>query len=323
MHPRANLAVATLAVSLVGVIGERVAHAQACCASTSVIFPARLADDENALIGIAARGAGVFGTYDSQRVLSGQPKGAGEADFAETLLVTVRPWEPLQINVAVPYIETFRSAPGQTDFGSNVGDIAVATRLDFIREDKDPVVPGIAALLSFTLPTGVPIEQSNNPLAADATGLGSAQVTTGLALEKIFGRTFFAISGAATFHGARTVNGVHSQLGPDLAATLGASYTFSKGVSFGGALTYMGSFDSTIEGTGVPDSARATTQISIGLAMPVRGGSRVLASVFFNPPMSGVGQNEPAAAGVSLTWIFGFHGRECCGCAGGMCPPRR
>ena len=54
-------------------------------------------------------GAVAYGSFDGQRVLHGQPDGASELDFGQTLLVTARAAnEPIQFNVSVPFVETFR-----------------------------------------------------------------------------------------------------------------------------------------------------------------------------------------------------------------------
>ena len=69
-------------------------------------------------------------------------------------------------------------------------------------------------------------------------------------------------------------------------------------------------------------SGRALTQISITGALPLKNDMRVLGSLFFVPPISSVAQNEIGNVGIALTLIYGFRGPGC-GCAHGMCPPRR
>lgn len=92
----------------------------ACCATTSTIFPARLQDSEQALIGLAASVSEAYGSFDGARVLRGQPAGVGEVDLTQTLLVTTRVIEPLRINVALPFAETWRTAQGVSDLGGGV-----------------------------------------------------------------------------------------------------------------------------------------------------------------------------------------------------------
>ncbi len=324
MHPRGGAIVAALTVLLLAA-SERTVRAQACCTSTSAIFPARLQDDEDALLGLAVKGAGIFGSFDQNRVLHGQPNGAGEIDLGQTMLVTARMFPPVQLNVSLPFVETWRSASGQGDFGGGVSDLSFSVRVDMFHAGRDPVVPGIATLFNLTVPSGTPVELARNPLATDATGLGAAQLGAGLALEQTFGRALFALTGTVNFHGARTAFGVHSQLGPEIATTVGASYTFLNGFSLGGSLTYMNSFDSTEGSADVPGSARAFTQVAISGALPIRNGrGRILGSLFFVPPMSAIGQNEPANVGASLTFIYGFKNQAYCEpCATGSCTPRK
>jgi hypothetical protein len=265
------------------------------------------------LIGVSASVTGAYGSFDSGRVLHGQPAGSGEVDFLETLLVTTRVIEPLQINVSFPLAETWRSAPGVTDFGGGVSDMSLAIRWDMLRAGIDKVVPGIATTASLTLPTGTPPELAKDPLASGATGLGSAQLGAGLAFEQLFGRLLFVLTGSIVFHGARTVAGVQSQLGPDIQAVLGASYTFPSGIGLGATARYMSSLDATASGQDVPGSMRATTQFAVSLAFPLRKlDSRLLASIFVVPPISSVAQNEPGTLGASLTFIYGFARRATC-----------
>lgn len=300
---------------------ESAARAQACCASTSTIFPARLQDSENALVGFRAGASLVYGSFDDQRVLRGQPAGASETDFAQALLVTARAGnEPVQFSVSVPFAETLRSAGGLNDAGGGLGDLQLSMRWDVIRAGKDPIVPGIAPLLSITAPSGTAADAAKNALGADATGLGALQFGVGLAFEQIFGRTFFALATTAQFHAARDVAGVHSQLGPDLAATLGASYTFKNGWALGASFTYSNSFDTSIDGKDVANTARALSQFAITGAAPLRSDMRLLGSLFFVPPISSVAQNEAGTIGLSLTLIYAFPGEQRCGCATGSCP---
>jgi hypothetical protein len=317
MHTRAAVALLLAGACL---FGERAARAQACCTSTATIFPARLQDSENALVGLRASAAAIYGSFDDQRVLRGQPAGASEIDFGQALLVTARAGnQPVQYSVAVPFVETLRGAGGVNDAGGGLGDLSLSMRWDMLRAGKDPVVPGIAPILSITAPSGTAADAAKNPLGADATGLGALQLGVGLALEQIFGRTLFALATTAQFHASRDVAGVHSQLGPDLFATLGVSYTFGNGWALGGAFTYANSFDTSIDGKDVANTARALSQLSITGAVPLKHDMRLLGSLFFVPPISSVAQNEAATVGLALTLIYGFPGPGC-GCANGSCP---
>lgn len=317
MHPRGAVGLAVLAL----LAGEGRARAQACCASTSAIFPARLADGEDGLVGVAVRGAIVYGSFDGQRNLRAEPAGASEIDLGQTLLATARVADsPVQLNVSVPIVETLRAVEGTNDAGGGLGDVALSMRWDVLGDARDPVVPDIAPLLSVTVPSGTSADLATGPLGADATGLGSAQLGAGLSLEKTFGRALFALTGSASFYGARTVHGVHSQLGPELTGTLAASYTFRRGFSLGGAFTYSGSWDARVGDAAVPSSARGDTEFAVVAAVPLPGDARVLGSLFFVPPLASVAANELGTVGLSLTLIYAF-ASDGGGCAGGVCHP--
>ena len=321
---RASLVAVFAALATFG--AARAARAQACCASTSAIFPARLQGDEDALVGLGLKLAGVTGSFDGQRTWHGQPDGAHELDFAQTVLATVRPFPDFQINVAVPFEETYRSAGGLTDAGGGVSDMKLSMRWDVTTAGRDPIVPGIAGLLSLTVPSGKPIESASGALAADATGLGAMQLDAGLAFEQLFGHMLFATAFTASFHEARTASNVHSQLGPDLAGTLAATYVFRGGAALGASFLYTGSWDASVAGATVPGSARALTQLAAIGSLPLTAHVRLVGSLYFVPPISSVGQNEPASVGLSATLIYGFFppGPPCVGgCKQGSCPPRK
>ena len=299
-----------LAVALVLLLLEARASAQACCTTTGALFPARLQGNENGLVGVAASVAGTYGAFDSSRALQGQPAGVGETDLQQTVLVTARLLDDVQVNVAVPIVETWRVAPGTSAIGGGVGDMSLSARWDVLRAGRSHA-PGIAPIASLTVPSGRPAELAREPLAVDATGTGAAQVGVGVSLEQLFGRTLLAASATTLLHGARTVAGVHSQLGPALAVTLGASYVIGRhGVALAGSLMYMESLDATVAGADVPGSARALTQLTLSLAVPMPWG-RVLGAITLVPPFAGLAQNELGTVGGTLTFVYGFKSGIC------------
>ena len=51
-------------------------------------------------------------------------------DFAQDLLLALRVLPRAQISVLMPFVETWRAIPGQTEFGAGVGDLNLGARYD-------------------------------------------------------------------------------------------------------------------------------------------------------------------------------------------------
>jgi len=184
---RSTFAKSLAAVALV-LSWQSYASAQACCAGAGTVTPGRLALHEIALVGLQAKAATELGSFDAQGRYAGSPAGASELDFEQDLFGAVRVLNRGQVAVLVPLDETRRTAQGLAEFGGGLGDINLNLRYDFTLAGASLVVPGIAALVGITFPTGRPPDAPDlRPLATGATGVGAYQVNLGLAVEQAFG----------------------------------------------------------------------------------------------------------------------------------------
>jgi hypothetical protein len=308
-------AATALALAAVVSLGAPVkARAQACCAGATAFTPGRLAAHEDALAGVLVRATVLYGAFEANGSFVASPKGTAEVDLEEDLFASVRVLGRGQLTLLAPLVETYRRDLGSTgvvsDLGGGFGDFQAAARWDFTLAGASVRVPGIAALVTLTLPTGVPPEAATDPLASESTGTGAYQGAFGLALEQSWGKLLVNVTGSATVHSARTVEApgtpdVHTQVGPAFNAFAAVAWTFDAGPV--GALTasYTGQLATVTDSGHLETAAPGIRQLRIGASAgyELPGGWRLQGGVFMDPPIPHVGQNEPTGVGLSATAI--------------------
>ncbi len=298
--------------ALASFVAARQACAQACCAGAGALTPGRLQLHEDALVGVQLHAGGVLGSFDAQGNYAPTGPHFAEQDYEEDLFGAARVLQRGQVALLVPMVETHRSSSGYGETGGGIGDVNFSVRYDFIRAGESKYVPGIAALTGITAPTGTPpdAQDPSHPLATNATGIGAWQGNVGLALEQTFGPWLFNATELLAWRAPRTANvgGVSESetLAPQLVTLIGGAYTFHNDAS----LALFGSY--TIEGTATLDGAPATDSprrialVSVSGAYPLTDRLRAQASVFINPPLSGLGLDQTATLGLTLTFLWGW-----------------
>ena len=279
------------------------AHAQACCAASGALTPGRLSLHEDALAGAQVKAASVFGSFDPESHYAASPARASEYDLEEDLFGAVRIFERAQLALLVPFLQTSRTAGDASEFGGGLGDINLSARYDFYFAGQSRLMPGIALLAGVTFPSGTAPESANRPLATDATGAGAFQGNVGLAFEQVYGAWLINVTGLLAERAARSVRGVDETLGAQLTALAGTAYTFSNEAALALFVSYTVEADATIAGVEQPRSARRITLLSFSGVWPLSDHWRLQGSAFLDPPLSGLGANLPATAGVTLTGI--------------------
>ena len=293
------------------------ARGQACCAGAGALTPGRLSMHEDALVGIQLRGATTLGLFDDgaryASVSSGNPADPyRENDFEEDIFGAVRVLRHGQVALLVPFVQTFRHAQGLSELGGGLGDINLSARYDFFLAGQSRYIPGVALLGGVTAPTGSPpdAQDANKPLGTNATGVGAWQGNAGIALEQIYGPWLFNVTELVAWRASRTANigGVSESesLAPQLVTLLGAAYTFDNDASVAlfGSYTLEGT--ATLNGAPAPDSARRVALVSVSGVYPLTDRLRLRASLFLNPPLSGLGQNQTATTGLTLGVLWGW-----------------
>jgi hypothetical protein len=282
------------------------AHAQACCAGGAVVTPARLALHEDLALGVQVRARTNLGSFDaSGRYLSAE---GIEQVFEQDVAASVRVTQQGQVGAVVPMVQTHRSAGNIDDWGGGVGDVALAARYDLLLATEALYWPGFALLAASDLPTGTPADRASHPLAADATGAGTYDVTVGLSLEKARGRLYAGLNGWLTHRFPRTVS-VSS--GPGLAESFSARWTLLAVVSCvfeneAAVGLYLSAFDegpATINGARDDTTRLRLTTLGAAGVLPIRDLWRLQGSAFLDVPITSFGRNEPTGYGVTASLV--------------------
>lgn len=288
------------------VAAERSARAQACCAGGGAITPGRLALHEDALLGVQVRAGAVLGAFDDGAHYAAQPSGSRELDFEEDLFAAARVFRRGQVALLVPLVETSRAENGLSEIGGGIGDINLSLRYDFTLAGVSRVVPGIAALVGVTAPTGTPVDAAHDLLATDATGTGAWQGNVGVAFEQTFGPWLVNATEILAWRAPRTAQGVDEALAPQWTTLAGVAYTFPSEAALAVFASYAAEGSATLNGATAPSSARALAQVTLSAAYPLSDALRVQGGVFVIPPLSAFGRNQDVAAGLTLALLWGI-----------------
>ena len=288
---------ALLALAAVAVLGvASSADAQACCAGAGVFAPARLKLKEDALVGMQLTGRDVIGSFSPQGIYVPAPGGTNEMDLEQDLLATVRPFGNLQVGLLVPLVETRRAVPQLAETGWGIGDIALDGRYELVPPNTSNL-PGLAIIGGVSLPTGRAPEDARSPLGTDATGLGSAQISLGLDVERAIGNLLLDASGNMTWRTARTVGEIHEQLGLAGAVFAAAGWAFKHERALALTAAFTAERAATINGDAVPSSGRLLTTIGLSAGTPLFESWRLQGRVYEDLPV--LGKNQTAGPGIA------------------------
>jgi hypothetical protein len=299
------------------------ARGQACCAGTGAITPGRLALHDFALVGTEIHASSVLGYYctagtappcgpSSAGRYVGEPPGQSEVDLEQDIFGAVRLFKRGQVSLLVPFVETRRQLSNEEGFGGGIGDINLAARYDFLWAGQSRFLPGVAALAGVTAPSGIGPDSSHGGLVEEnVTGTGAWQANIGLALEKSFGPWLVDLTEVfawrAPYATSQVVPEIHEALAPQWTTLAAVGYTFPSEA----AVAFFASY--AIEGAptvnGVSDSAvgsRRVALVSVSGVLPVTDRLRLQSSIFVNPPLSGFGEGQTAALGMTWTVIWSW-----------------
>jgi hypothetical protein len=312
---RLIVVVAGVAFALVSAIARH-AGAQACCAGSGALTPGRLALHEDALVGLQIHAATVFGTYDDGANYIRSPPGQSEYDFEEDLFGALRVFHRGQIALLLPLVETRRDEPGDAatggaQFGGGIGDVNLSLRYDFLVAGESHIVPGVAALAGLTAPTGRSPNQSTNGLGVDATGTGAWQGNFGLAIEQLFGPWVINATELFAWRAHYSADNVEEALAPQWVTLLGVGYAFWNEAAVALSFSYTVEGTASIKEPGMDwmpatASARHIALVSLSGVYPLSDRLRLQGSYFLNPPLSGLGRNQNATTGFTLTLIWSW-----------------
>ncbi len=91
------------------------------------------------------------------------------------------------------------------------------------------------------------------------------------------------------------------QLGTQVTFLAAGAYTFENDMALALSASYAFEGDaSASNGADVPMSSRRLTVVNLSGLWPVSYGWRILGGVFLEPPVDGLGSNQPASGGLTL-----------------------
>jgi len=283
------------------------ARAAACCGSGHGVGPL-LADAERAALTLglgASLRVGQWSYRGEFRSLSG---GDFDREIRAEIGWIVRAGQSFQLGVTAPAIYTFKQTGDLASSGGGAGDVTAFARYEIVPSRASRPYPGVALTLSTLLPTGRSAERSRDPLGADATGLGVAEIRPGIALEKRWDFGLYATAAASI--GIRTVD--HLASGALVAAAprlqlFGALGPFwDMGLSTSLGILFEREAAPSIGGVAAAGAARARTAAVAFVAYDLDPRWTAVASATIDLPIRGLGQNEPLAVapilGVRRVW---------------------
>ena len=280
-----------LAALALAVLSPSSSWAQACCAGAGTLSPARLTEEERWGVGLTLRAAHQTGQHNGSGRWSPTADGLREESFEQQLFAVVRVLDRYQVALTVPVVQTIRGVPGLTDSGGGVGDLRAGLRWDLFPPGASDVMPGVALVGGVTLPTGRAAEKATHPLAADATGLGTATAQAGVALEQTDGTWLWQLSGQYIHTFDRTNGGWTFSPGPQwqAAAAAGRGFASVAGIALSATVRHDG--ESALDGITLAGSGRTMPGMGLSFGMPVARGWRVQAAMQMTPPWSQVGRS--------------------------------
>jgi hypothetical protein len=291
-------------IALLGIAKATPAAAQACCAGGALVSPARLALHEDYAVGLQVKVRDDLGAFDdSGRYVRFQqePEQDLEQDFAASFRLSRR----AQVGVVLPIVETHRVVSSLSEWGGGIGDVALNARYDFLSAAEALYWPGFGLLASAVFPTGTPSDQAKSPLATDATGAGSYDLTIGADVEKVLGHAFASLNAWMTYRFDRTVAtsgaaAITESFALQWTALAVAGYVFDSEAALGLYLNVLQEGDGTVNGTRDAGTSLRLSTAGLVAVLPVHDVWRVQGSLFSDVLVSSFGRNEPAA-GLGLT----------------------
>lgn len=309
-RPRSTFADALgLAIALTFLASASRASAQACCAGSGAVTPGRLAVHEDAIVGLSARAAQVFGSFDSNGHYATPPAGSSEQNFEQDAIGALRMpvVERAQLALLVPLVENRRTARGVSEVGGGIGDINLSARYDFLYAGQHRYVPGVGALVGITLPTGRAPEDATQPLATDATGVGAVQGNAGVAVEQLFGAWLVTAYGLVAKRASRTVQGIRTTLGTQWTALVAVAYSLPDDYAIAVSASFAAEGNAEVNGAELAATSRRVPVVGVSGVVPVTDHLRFQGGLSGNPPIPTLGKNQPAQLALTVTAVYAWY----------------
>lgn len=164
-----------------------IAHAAACCVSSSVLGMGRLAIWETAAMGLSlsvGRDTGLWDSGGTWRPFV-QPYRQDEARAEWWGMLRVH--ERLQLAARLPWVQGLRQSGGSgVVTAGGLGDVQAGLRWDIVAVGERPERPALALMAGIAGPTATRAEEATAPYGVDATGRGVWGGSLGVAVEQVW-----------------------------------------------------------------------------------------------------------------------------------------
>lgn len=303
MSPSAWLRRGAVALLLVlGVAWPADAAAQACCGANGLVIPARLRVYDDYGFGVQATERQTYGSLAADGRYTSTS--TGDLVTEQDLFAMARLSSRIQVALLVPYVETYRRIPGQSEWGSFFGDLTVNGRFELAHSGEHGRWPALTILVGLTAPTGRAPDQAHNPLGTDAAGTGSFQGDVGVEIERLFQQWFVTFDGWVSRRTSRASPGGRQSFAPRLTALLAGGYVFTNRLAAGVFATVIAEGDGhdTAPGAGDVAGPRYATTGLAG-AIPLDESWRLQATASIDLPLGGWGRNQPTTFGLGTSLV--------------------
>lgn len=294
---------ATLALLLaLGAAWPADAAAQACCGANGLVIPARLRVYDGYGFGVQATERQTYGSLAADGSYSGTS--TGDLVTEQDLFAMARLSSRIQVALLVPYVETYRRIPGQSEWGGFFGDVTVNGRFELAHSGEHGAWPAVTILAGLTAPTGRAPDQAHNVLGTDAAGTGSFQGNLGLEVERLFQQWFVVFDGWVSRRTSRASPGGRQSFAPRLTALLAGGYVFQNRLAAGAFTSVVdeGDGQDTAPGAGRAAGPRYATSGLAG-AFRLDESWRLQAIGSADLPLAGWGRNQPTTFGFSTSLV--------------------
>jgi len=301
------------------------AHAQACCGGGAVTTPTRLGPPENFAVGLAVRARSNGGAFDSDGHYAAS---AGDEQVLEQdLAAALRVFSSAQVGMLIPILQNHRTATGIDqgnrttagidDWGGGLGDVMLTARYDVLTTTPAVRPPGVGILAALTLPTGTPPDQAHHALAADATGAGTVDLVVGANVEKRTPHAYVGLTASAMHRFDRTISvagapatdeppTVQQSFALRWTVIAESSYVFDSEAALGAYASLMDEGAATINGARDATTGLRSTTVGVAGVWPWRTRWRLQGSLFVDLPITALGRNEPAGAGLTAALVHAW-----------------
>jgi hypothetical protein len=226
----------------------------------------------------------------------------------QDLAAAVRLASRVQVGALLPMLETHRSGTGIDEWGGGVGDLVLTGRYDAVLAADAVPWPGLSILVGTTLPTGKPPDEASQPLATDATGAGTYDVSAGIALEKVSRHLYVALDFWVTHRFDRTMSPpagrpFRQSFGLRATALAVGSYVFDSRAALALYASVLDERAAAVDGVESPGTGLRLTTVGAAGVLPLDDSWRLQGVAFSDVMLGSFGRNEPAGIGLAASVV--------------------